>query len=77
MNKPRKQKRVAQSRCALIGGSPAVRDAIEALELAEATLTAVVGYRDILPRDLTIHAATVRNLCNKSAHELRQPQANT
>lgn len=28
MNKPRKQKRAAQSRCALIGGSPAGKPAV-------------------------------------------------
>lgn len=50
----------------------AVREAIKALDLADATLNAVVGYKDLLPRDLVIHAATVRNICQASAAELRQ-----
>ena len=40
-----------------------IAEALQALDMAAATLAAVAAHRDMLPRDLTIHAATVRNLC--------------
>jgi len=48
------------------------RDAIQALDLAEAVCVAVVGYRDTLPKDFTIHAAKVRALCAEAARDLRR-----
>ncbi len=63
------------ARCAVAPGSAIASDALEALELAAACLLAVSARNDVLPSDLTMHAAQVRQLCLSSARDLRGPNA--
>lgn len=58
---------------ALAPFSASVADALQALDMAAAVLAAVAAHRDMLPVDLTIHAAQVRSLCLSAERGLREP----
>lgn len=68
-----KPKRTCARHCAVAPGSASVADAMQALDMAAAVLAAVAAHREMLPPDIAIHAAKVRNLCLSAGLGLREP----